>query len=221
MPFHLYFTSCKFPEMKRPLSKFFSKHMENPDSMPEVFTEKSHMELFDPQRLVYLSPDSRNELKYNADDVYVIGGLVDPSIKANASLSKAKRENIRHASFPLKKYLGMHTVLNLEQCLAILHDYRLTRDWFYSFRWVPPRKFKNMLKTSPYTSESENVYFAQLALSPENFWSDLGRMNSTTYRKKYLDIMKSAPKSDKLQDPNKYKISKENRKSSFSFIESM
>jgi hypothetical protein len=34
--------------------------------------------MFPPEKLVYLSPDSRNDLKYfNPDDIYVIGGLVD------------------------------------------------------------------------------------------------------------------------------------------------
>ena len=56
--------------------------------------------------------------------------------------------------------LGMQCILNIEQVVAILCDYRLTRDWMYAFRWVPPRHFRSRLKAKPFTSREESVYLA-------------------------------------------------------------
>ena len=54
----------------------------------------------------------------------------------------------------------MQCILNIEQVVAILCDYRLTRDWMYAFRWVPPRHFRSRLKAKPFTSREESVYLA-------------------------------------------------------------
>ena len=81
-------------------------YLSNDKELPETWTDKCHTELFSRQELVYLSPDSRNELVYNADDVYVIGGLVDLTFIKNASLGKAKSQKIRHAKLPLERILG-------------------------------------------------------------------------------------------------------------------
>ena len=193
MPYHLHFTSCKFPDMNRLMSKFFVNHLKTPEKCAEVFTEKSHLDLFNPRRLVYLSPDSRNELTYNGNDIYVIGGLVDTTIIPNASLSTAKSQNIRHACFPMQKYLGFREALNLEQVVGILLDYRMSRDWFYAFRWVPPRRYKVHCNIGLYDPQKEQHYRARDALFPSNFWSDLGRMNHTLYRQKYDEIFKNPP----------------------------
>jgi Trm5-related predicted tRNA methylase len=73
---------------------------------PTILTEKSPWELFPPEKLVYLSPDSRTDLVYKPDDIYVIGGLVDPGTENPATLSTAKRLGIRHARLPLKRTVG-------------------------------------------------------------------------------------------------------------------
>ena len=78
----------------------------DPD-FPALVTEKSYLDLFSSDRLVYLSPDSRSDLlEYNADDVYIIGGIVDLSKTVPYTLSKAKREGIRHARLPIRRTLG-------------------------------------------------------------------------------------------------------------------
>ena len=73
---------------------------------PETVTEKCYTELFPKENLVYLSPDSRNLLKYNPNDIYIMGGLVDRSVEKNASLAKAESKNIRHARLPLREIVG-------------------------------------------------------------------------------------------------------------------
>jgi ribonuclease P protein 1 len=78
----------------------------NPD-FPAVVTEKSYLDLFPPERLVYLTPDSRTDLcDYDADDVYIVGGIVEMANDVPYTLSKAKKQGIRHARLPIKRTVG-------------------------------------------------------------------------------------------------------------------
>ena len=99
--------------------------------------------------MVYLSPDSHNDLKtFSEDDIYVIGGIIDiGDDRAPLTLANAKKHKIRHARFPMKRVIGMKADLNVETCVAIMNDLKYSQDWFYSLRWVPARFFANRLKT--------------------------------------------------------------------------
>ncbi len=77
-------------------------------------TDRSHLDLFPPSLLVYLSPDSPNELGYDvccADDdlnagnaVFVLGGVnVSPK---GLTLGRAEEEGIRHARLPMERHIG-------------------------------------------------------------------------------------------------------------------
>jgi hypothetical protein len=94
----------------------------------------------------------------------------------------------------------------VDHVIAILNDFTHTRDWFYSFRWIPPRFFKNRLKSSDYTSEQEQIFFAQRSLNPNSFPNLFG-LTPKEYRAKYVEIMRQADKSDDFRpDPAKYKF---------------
>ena len=52
-----------------------------------MVTEKSYLDLFERDRLVYLSPDSRTDLvEYDADDVYIVGALHDGGVHSPSTL---------------------------------------------------------------------------------------------------------------------------------------
>ena len=85
-PFHLHYTGVQDPKIKTLMKKVDPQLMS--DERPEVYTEQSYLDIFPKENIVYLSPDSRNELKWDDEDVYVIGGLVDVDLKSNASLGK-------------------------------------------------------------------------------------------------------------------------------------
>jgi ribonuclease P protein 1 len=86
-------------------------------------TESSYLDLFDRQKLIYLSPHSSYEMsEYDHDAVYIVGAIVDISKSdlmkfcfVNSiyigvggrplTLAKAKRDNIKHQRLPLERYL--------------------------------------------------------------------------------------------------------------------
>merc|ERR1712194_11116 len=93
-------------------------------------------EVFPRERLVVLSPDAEEDLNEVTDDcTYVIGGLVDRTIKRNQTLEQAEAQgNLCVRRLPIKSLgpPGMYPVLNIDVVIRILHE-RRTRgpdsDW--------------------------------------------------------------------------------------------
>ena len=124
-PYAMHFTGVDSSTYS--LMKDFFQIADDGSNFPVHITSQHQTELFDRERLVYLSPDSRTDLVYNEDDVYVIGGIIDRGEdRAPLTLAAAKKERIRHARFPLKNVMGLHADLNIETCVAIMTDYRAT-----------------------------------------------------------------------------------------------
>ncbi|KAF7286145.1 hypothetical protein GWI33_007393 [Rhynchophorus ferrugineus] len=112
---------------------------------PTSVHEKSYLDVFPKEKLIYLTPHCRQEMEiFDHDAVYIIGGIVDKVNNEPLSLAKAKKEGIKMLKFPLDKYLlwgaGSGKSLTLNQCVAILLDLRTTGNWEYALRHVPRRK---------------------------------------------------------------------------------
>lgn len=102
------------------------------DTMPIFVHEQDITEVIEPQRLVYLSPNSEHVLEeYNPLDCYVIGCIVDRGPKPPLSLTKATRLNIRTARLPIDKYITFCSpkTLTLDQVTRILLLGRTSTDW--------------------------------------------------------------------------------------------
>jgi len=187
-PFALWFTGVN-DEIHQELKQILYIE-ESGANFPVEITSKHQLELFPKEQLVYLSPDSRNDLqKFNGNDVYVIGGLVDKGDERRPmTLSAAKRDGIRHARFPMKQVLGLKAELNVETCVAIMADYKYSQDWFYSFRWIPSRIFNNrVLRGSPHM-EHRLAYRSHKALSPITHVSDeIAKRNRMLTPRQYRD----------------------------------
>lgn len=54
--------------------------IEEPD-FPLTLHEESYLDIFPKNKIVYLTPHCKNDLKYSHDDIYVIGCMVDKVIK--------------------------------------------------------------------------------------------------------------------------------------------
>jgi len=159
VPFQLHLTGT--PE------ELLEKLDESVDACSNL-THESTLDMFPHDRLVYLSPDSRNDLKrFNKDDIYVIGGIIDKIEKVPLTLSAAKKMNIRHARFPMRRVLGLHQDLNIDTCVAIMNDLKESNDWFYALRWLPSRCLFNRIENNPNPPVEHQLMFrAHRQLSP-------------------------------------------------------
>ena len=85
-------------------------------------TRDLYIDLFERDRLVYLTPDSPNVMThFDHQAIYILGGIYDDQNKEPLTYQKALRQNIRHVKLPLDKYLtsvqslflGLWTVFNV------------------------------------------------------------------------------------------------------------
>uniref|UniRef100_A0A336M7A4 RNA (guanine-9-)-methyltransferase domain-containing protein 1 n=1 Tax=Culicoides sonorensis TaxID=179676 RepID=A0A336M7A4_CULSO len=148
-PFDVHFCNVDingpvFQNLQRRIPTIF-----NPE-FPVNLHEDHYLEKFPKSKLVYLTPDSKNDLKeFNHDDIYIIGGIVDRVYVAPYSFTKANQENIRTARLPLKKYVkwnanGRGIALAMNQVFKILLDMKTCNDWQKAFmNNIPKRKLDN------------------------------------------------------------------------------
>ena len=116
-PCHL--TFCNLPKN----SKTFKICADKNDGFANYilnFEEKSVVEIFPKESIIYLSPDSDEILEeIDENNVYVIGGLVDDSVKKSSTLSFAKKQNIKSVKLPIDKYCSRATEGSFKQILTI------------------------------------------------------------------------------------------------------
>ncbi|XP_065088262.1 mitochondrial ribonuclease P protein 1 homolog [Ochlerotatus camptorhynchus] len=112
-------------------------------SFPFNITEKSYLDLFPKERLVYLTPHCKNDLEeFNPDDIYIVGAMVDKSSQEAVSLGKAKKQGLRMARLPLDRYFQFKSgkSLTIDQMIQILMELKSSNDFEKAFQHVPRRK---------------------------------------------------------------------------------
>lgn len=106
--------------------------------------KECYMDLFPKDQLIYLTPYSQNVLRdYNADDIYVVGGVIDKGFHGPITLAKAKKFGIRTAWFPFHRYLPWGQAskfLPINIATNILLDFKNTQNWRIALKNVPDRK---------------------------------------------------------------------------------
>ncbi|GFU31442.1 mitochondrial ribonuclease P protein 1 homolog [Nephila pilipes] len=146
-PFDLHFCNAKLSSnyiqyLKKCLPKFS-------DSLISL-TNKSYMDLFPNEKLVYLSPHAKETLKeYDHSAVYIIGAFVDTVKREHHSLHKADRDEIKSYSLPLDDYImwGAGTKsLTVNQVFEIMLVMKNTGDWRKAFAVIPNRKIRKLDK---------------------------------------------------------------------------
>lgn len=94
-------------------------------------------ELFEAESIVYLTPDSDTVLEelYH-DHVYVIGGLVDDSVKKNTSHLYCEAASLKTARLPIPELMSrsekggsFKQILTINQVFDILLHFHQERDW--------------------------------------------------------------------------------------------
>jgi mitochondrial ribonuclease P protein 1 len=71
-------------------------------------TEKSYIDIFPKEKLVYLSRDAKHTMKYfDPDKIYIIGMMIDQEEKTKyASLFQAKKDNIVAQRLPIDENIA-------------------------------------------------------------------------------------------------------------------
>ncbi len=106
-PFQLHFTNYNEKCDKTQLLFDLHPYLRDDPAFPAALSPKCHTELFDKDRLVYLTPDSKNDLNtFSGNDIYVIGALNDRGVHAPYTLAQARKDGIRHARLPLRRHIG-------------------------------------------------------------------------------------------------------------------
>ncbi|XP_053563536.1 tRNA methyltransferase 10 homolog C [Bombina bombina] len=149
-PFHIYFCNLQADgPYHKELVKRYNGAFEN---ILITATDKSHVDLFPRDHLIYLTADSPNELKtFDHNKVYIVGSLVDKCQQTGVSLANAKRLKLATARLPLDRYLKWDVGaknLTLDQMIRILTCIKDTGDWEKALSYVPTRKHSGFVGPS-------------------------------------------------------------------------
>ena len=134
-PCHLSFCNLK------PESKTYQICCSKNDGFANYIVDKSEksVEEFDEKSsIVYLSPDSEEILEeLSTDKLYVIGGLVDDSVKKNSTLTFAGSRQIKTAKLPIDKYCQRSTQGgSFKQILTINTVFEILLSKFNGLSWT-------------------------------------------------------------------------------------
>ena len=164
-PCHLTFChlpkDCKTRQICCDKSEGFANYILN-------FSEKSLIDTFEnrKQDLVYLTPDSNNLLEDIEDNkIYVIGGLVDDSVKKLSSLSFAKDQGLTTAKLPIDKYCS-RIEGSFKQILTINQVFEILLNKIQGFSW--PQVFSQSLPSRIGFQSQEGFASPVVKASSEN-----------------------------------------------------
>ncbi|KAM6223988.1 tRNA methyltransferase 10 homolog C [Rhynchocyon petersi] len=159
-PFHIYFCNLKTDgDYYRELVK---RYGEKWNKLLLTTTEKSHVDLFPKDKIIYLTADSPNVMtSFKHDKIYIIGSFVDKNIRPGISLAIAKRLKLATECLPLDKYLQWETGtknLTLDQMMRIMLCLKNNGGWEEALNFVPKRKHIGYLEISQYSQEFVNQF---------------------------------------------------------------
>lgn len=102
---------------------------------------QSAVESFDKDSIVVLSPDASEVVEtFDRDKVYVIGGVVDRSVRKAVTLDWAKTHGVVARRLPIREYLEGRpkVVLNVDAMVAVLCMFQDNSDWKTSLEAAIP-----------------------------------------------------------------------------------
>ncbi|XP_058119890.1 mitochondrial ribonuclease P protein 1 homolog [Anopheles ziemanni] len=145
-PFNIHHCNVDY---RKTTMKQLEKHLVqiHQPEFPFNITERSYLDLFPKERLVYLTPHCKNDLtEFNPDDIYIIGAMVDKSSQEAVSLGKAKKLGLRMARLPLDNYFQFKSgkSLTLDQMVMIMLELKGSNDFGKALQFVPRRKIITM-----------------------------------------------------------------------------
>jgi len=109
-------------------------------------SESSYLDLYDKEKLVYLSPESPHVLnQIDTEKIYIIGGIVDHNRLKGLSYETAKSLGIQSARLPITEILKskLPNSLNPNHVLEILMDVSSDGNWEQALKKHIPTRFFN------------------------------------------------------------------------------
>ena len=145
-PFNLHLLNCNHESLLMRSLKNQIPTLYQPD-FPVTISSKSYLDLYPKEKLVYLTPHTREEMtSFDHDSIYIVGGIVDRQNNVPLTMAKAKRENIRMAKLPLDRYLPWGACssksLTLDAIVKILLELKKSGSWEKALTHIPKRKIK-------------------------------------------------------------------------------
>jgi len=120
------------------------------DSVLICKTDRHPTDIFDCSKLVYLTPDAKDDLlAIEKDKIYIVGGLVDENVIKGASLNYAKTKKISTARLPIGTYMvnpstprsSARAVLTIDQVTHLLAMICCGSQWPQALQeCIPKRK---------------------------------------------------------------------------------
>ncbi|KAF2367332.1 tRNA methyltransferase TRMD/TRM10-type domain [Trinorchestia longiramus] len=103
---------------------------------------EDYLDLFPKEKLVYITPNCRDEiLKYDHNAIYIIGGILKLNSTVPFVHAKIKEQGIKMKKLPYDRYLNWRKgskSLPLNQVLGILLEVKRTGNWMQAFeKYVP------------------------------------------------------------------------------------
>lgn len=121
--------------------------------------KESFMELFDKEKIIYLTSESETVLDVlEKGAVYIIGGLVDHNHHKSLTLDLAQKNNIRTARLPLSEHLIIKTrsVLTINQVFDIILSVSEGQSWKEALiKTLPQRKNIKLKEDDQQTTKTE------------------------------------------------------------------
>lgn len=152
-PIPLHFTGLKEnTNMYEALEK--NEGWKNWDIMPH---SESYVELFEKDKIVYLTSESSDILeKFEDNHCYVIGGIVDHNSQKGLTFDIAQKQGIKTARLPLSEYvtISSRSVLTVNQCFEILLGISEGKAWKEILMEVLPQRKMPKLKTESEKDDS-------------------------------------------------------------------
>ena len=95
-----------------------------------------------------MSPDAPDILEVvDTKHVYLIGGIVDKTVKKCISLSHALQEEIECYRLPIREHISAQgsLALSIDTCVQILISYVQSNDWHQAFDLNLPDRKKRLV----------------------------------------------------------------------------
>ena len=105
---------------------------------------RSAVESFETDSLIVLSPDAPEALEsFDKDKVYVIGGIVDRSVRKAVSLEWATAHGVCTKRLPVREHLQGKPkfVLNIDAVVEVICRFQETSDWRVALESAIPQRY--------------------------------------------------------------------------------